>query len=640
MSINPAAVQAAANAIAQGKEIPKPVERREDRLLCDMDFNKKIKETSASIEEIYASSQKLGQGSFGYTTSAEVYMTPKGEGDPFHCIGALKIATLPSEDVPRDVITEISTYARISDKPCLAKGLYIKLRSKELKTVMEHYLSDLHNLGEFVHNYIQQNPGIQATLEYLVKGIMYQVLVGLKEMHAANMIHHDLKPDNILLAHNGMIYVTDYGLSLHNPFGFQYPQSFYEMDTTSDIQPPESIFNREFNDRYDIWSAGCSMEYLLLNIRSFDMWKKRNNWRKTVNENDYKQRINSVLSRLDGKVSKPCIAFITKLLQFDPSKRPSADQALKDPWFNGVGLGKAQEYVNRYVGQFIKEKHTEIRDKSKRKGNANAIKNTNIESYIRIEQAAPWKPCIGGIWKLRLLGKLFTNPYIKYNIDITIYLHAVELFDRYINAENLERQYFQRIKEGDYTKLERVIYGCLLIAMKLSQLIKYRFNSTDLSTITNINKNDIEVTERDIIKILGGDLFIQENGFTEKFVNEIILPSGKIEDKVLRTVFALILYGLCESRDDTINSIVSNSNEIVSIYKSRRGTTAQLDAIKRIFKDPYIRVYIENFISSIYRFDLSYLLGGPHKASSIDGYTIIESSIQDLEYRTRKPRNA
>lgn len=55
---------------------------------------------------------------------------------------------------------------------------------------------------------------IQEKLERLktVKNILWQVIYGLEEIHNMGYAYRDLKPDNIVINHEGHILLTDFGL--------------------------------------------------------------------------------------------------------------------------------------------------------------------------------------------------------------------------------------------------------------------------------------------------------------------------------------------------------------------------------------------------------------------------------------------
>lgn len=47
----------------------------------------------------------------------------------------------------------------------------------------------------------------------ICKRILYQILMGLKEIHQSGIIHRDIKPQNLLFDENFTIKIADFGLS-------------------------------------------------------------------------------------------------------------------------------------------------------------------------------------------------------------------------------------------------------------------------------------------------------------------------------------------------------------------------------------------------------------------------------------------
>ena len=568
--IDAPAVAAAAEAAAAGEPPVKPHARPGDRFLCDLDYTKQILSKKADIEEIHASRGKLGEGTYGFTTSAEVHMKTKGNGaSPLMCIGALKTAKLTSPDLPSDVLLEMSIYARLAAAPCLAKGLFFKLQPGQLKAVMEHYIIDLDKLYTSVVFPMARVIGA-AGHEKLTKGIMFQILTGLKEMHAANIIHRDFKPENALLAQEGAVYVTDYGLSLYNPYGFEYPQAFYYPTGTPTTQAPESILEGKFDARFDIWSAGASLGYFLTGKYHFDLWREGDRWMRSASEDKYSVRVQKVIAAANrNSYSAECIAFLRRLLSIDPRKRPTAVQALRDPWFGAMDLATAQAAVNRYIGQFIGTKTTSLVAGAKKKGNANAFVNTNISSYIRVEPAASsgteWAPWVAGTddasvnRKQMTLGKLFSLLWQPYNLPMPVVLHAIELFERVRNAS------------GPGDNIVTTMATVAVIAAKLYELQTdvRKLKRNLLVGIPALKADDINTEERRIVRVLGGDLFAQPDGFAAQFVKECIerrqsKPSGAYT--VLRAVLSMMVYAYSTTGSKEVKSYVDIAETYVNTF--------------------------------------------------------------------------
>jgi cyclin-dependent kinase 5 len=88
-----------------------------------------------------------------------------------------------------------------------------------------------------------------------VKSFMYQLLLGLQFCHSRNVMHRDLKPQNILVSKTGELKLTDFGLA--KAFGLPMNQ-FSDEVVTLWYRPPEVLMGAKVYDTsIDIWSAGC-----------------------------------------------------------------------------------------------------------------------------------------------------------------------------------------------------------------------------------------------------------------------------------------------------------------------------------------------------------------------------------------------
>lgn len=100
----------------------------------------------------------------------------------------------------------------------------------------------------------------------LVRG----VLLGLEYLHAADVVHLDLKPDNVLLQ-QGVPRLADFGLA--RVLLGSYVRQADPLGTVL-YQPPEA-FNDQISRQWDVWSVGVMLYELLTGNPPFDA-KTRN----------------------------------------------------------------------------------------------------------------------------------------------------------------------------------------------------------------------------------------------------------------------------------------------------------------------------------------------------------------------------
>jgi tRNA A-37 threonylcarbamoyl transferase component Bud32 len=99
-------------------------------------------------------------------------------------------------------------------------------------------------------------------------GIVLQVARGLRAAHMANVIHRDIKAENILITPGGTVKVTDFGLAkdLNSELKLTADGA---MIGTPLYMAPEIGRVKEIDGRVDIYSLGVTYYYLITGIQPF-----------------------------------------------------------------------------------------------------------------------------------------------------------------------------------------------------------------------------------------------------------------------------------------------------------------------------------------------------------------------------------
>jgi calcium-dependent protein kinase len=153
--------------------------------------------------------------------------------------------------------------------------------------------------------------------------VMKQLMSAINYVHTSNIVHRDLKPENILLdtKKNNIIKIIDWGTARF----FEKNKKMNKVSGTPYYIAPEVLFEK-YDEKCDIWSCGVIMYILLCGYPPFN------------GETD-----NEILSKIKtGKfvfpeeewdnISDEAKDLITKILEFDPSKRFSASDCLNHIW--------------------------------------------------------------------------------------------------------------------------------------------------------------------------------------------------------------------------------------------------------------------------------------------------------------------
>ena len=109
-----------------------------------------------------------------------------------------------------------------------------------------------------------------------------QIASALCATHDVGIIHRDIKPDNIMLRHDGIVKVLDFGLAKLTPErqstsetdSLAPTQQFFKTEVgmvlgTAQYMSPEQARGIEVDARTDIWSLGCVLYEMIAGHQPF-----------------------------------------------------------------------------------------------------------------------------------------------------------------------------------------------------------------------------------------------------------------------------------------------------------------------------------------------------------------------------------
>ena len=102
-----------------------------------------------------------------------------------------------------------------------------------------------------------------------IRRVLVDVLNGLQAAHDQGVVHHDVKPANVLVDERGRAKLTDFGLGLRLGEASLLSHRQGAVRGTPLYMSPEAITGERGNPSSDVWSVGVIAYELLVGIRPF-----------------------------------------------------------------------------------------------------------------------------------------------------------------------------------------------------------------------------------------------------------------------------------------------------------------------------------------------------------------------------------
>ncbi|XP_034341089.1 calcium/calmodulin-dependent protein kinase type 1B isoform X2 [Arvicanthis niloticus] len=270
-----------------------------------------LKKQTEDISSVYEIREKLGSGAFSEVMLAQ-------ERGSSHLVALKCIPKKALRGKEALVENEIAVLRRISH-PNIVALEDVHESPSHLYLAME-----LVTGGELFDRIMERGSYTEKDASHLVG----QVLGAVSYLHSLGIVHRDLKPENLLYAtpfEDSKIMVSDFGLSK-----IQAGNMLGTACGTPGYVAPELLEQKPYGKAVDVWALGV-ISYILQILRAsyeFD-------------------------SPFWDDISESAKDFIRHLLERDPQKRFTCQQALQHLWISGDAaldrdiLGSVSEQIQK-----------------------------------------------------------------------------------------------------------------------------------------------------------------------------------------------------------------------------------------------------------------------------------------------------
>ncbi|GAX85740.1 hypothetical protein CEUSTIGMA_g13155.t1 [Chlamydomonas eustigma] len=243
--------------------------------------------------------------------------------------------------MPDNVLREFKSLQTL-DHPNIVKLLDVFPKGSSVLLVQEFCCTDL---ARVIRSAYERFP------EAMIKGILQQILRGLRACHSSGIMHRDIKPSNILISNTGWVKLGDFGLA--RPLSNSERPLYTHTVATRWYRAPELLYGaREYTEAVDIWALGMvfaeliGLSPLVPGENDIDQIGKMTQvlgdietaWPGVAAMPDHGKITFPIcegkpLGALLPGASKLALKLLAQMIRYDPERRISVDAALQDTFF-------------------------------------------------------------------------------------------------------------------------------------------------------------------------------------------------------------------------------------------------------------------------------------------------------------------
>eukprot|EP00930_Biecheleria_cincta_P012079 TRINITY_DN11542_c0_g1_i1.p1 TRINITY_DN11542_c0_g1~~TRINITY_DN11542_c0_g1_i1.p1 ORF type:complete len:529 (-),score=100.73 TRINITY_DN11542_c0_g1_i1:301-1839(-) len=262
---------------------------------------------SGGLTECYELAGNVGKGAFGAV-----------------CIGKdrkngteVAIKTIPKSSIqsPEQLRMEIE-FLRLADHPNVARLFEVFEDESQI-----HLILELCSGGELWQRILSAHESGLGFSEAELAHATRQMLRAIAYCHSHSIVHRDIKPENFLFASkepDAPLKLVDFGIGGVVPGDREEARFLTAMVGTDGYMAPEILLSRPYGPSVDLFSVGAVMHAALVGLPP--------RW-------DLDKQAYTFPGRMRWRMlSKGAQSLLARLLDADPGARPTAREALQDPW--------------------------------------------------------------------------------------------------------------------------------------------------------------------------------------------------------------------------------------------------------------------------------------------------------------------
>ena len=415
--------------------------------------------------------------------------------------------------------------------------------------------------------------------ENQLKFIAGCVLIGLNYIHENQIIHKDIKPENLVYDSKGYIHITDFGISK-----IFHPDNGKENSGTPGYMAPEVLFNKDHTYCVDYFSLGVILYELLMGKRPYHGHNKKDLRKDIVSRQARIKEDNIPDGFVKSDTFLDCSNFINSLLERKKEKRlgfNGFEEVKNHPWLIDFNW---DDLINKRMNPFFIPPLGDNNYDKKYCNEPDKIGDETQNEYETIKNKVDY-------------DKYFQN----YSCNNKQFLEKIKILNEKQNKKKtILNQFF--VKKNNILDIKKNINSIFQDKKMLRTFLKNNsqlmIGHNPIKTILGKNNNN----EKSSIEAIS----IKQNKLNKNSYNDISLSTTKNNSNISSNNIINDYYPLYDKKNNKFNlyhkklskeeqSSLYNSVHMISHYKNK----SQIDFYKKNSqkKLPFIYKHLKKSIS-------------------------------------------